>query len=200
MKNGLIILICLSLFACAPSGDTGDSEQEAVSEPQPERSIGFTRNNDEWKYHLGTEEAIEVVMNFDKEWTSRNYEGMKDYFTDTTWFMFANGNRASNPEEFLNIIRETDGNISWEATHAFSVDYNPEIGGEHVQAGFLVTTVSDEGDTTRSHYNESYYVIEGKIIHWRQWQMKLNPPTGDKKLRPSGLFFMINLSTDNIKS
>ena len=78
-------------------------------------------------------------------------------------------------------LQEDDNeNVSWVTTDAYSVDFNPAIGGEHVQAGFLVSVVSDEGDTSRTHYRESYYVVEGKIVHWRQWEMKINPPAEDE--------------------
>ena len=49
----------------------------------PERTIGFvTGDNSELQWHLGTQEAIDVVTTVDELWTNQDYEAMRPYFAD----------------------------------------------------------------------------------------------------------------------
>jgi hypothetical protein len=57
--------------------------------------------------------------------------------------------------------------------YACSVDPDPTRGGEHVQAGFTGTAVKD-GVETKKYYHESYYIIEGKIVMWRQYTIDVS--------------------------
>ena len=69
-------------------------------------------------------------------------------------------------------IRDSS-NVSWSYDYAFSVDLNPETGGEHVQAGFSITYPATEDSEERVDYqHESYYVVDGKIITLNQYSIR----------------------------
>ena len=64
-------------------------------------------------------------------------------------------------------------NVSWSYNYAYSVDLDPEIGGEHVQAGFSITYPATEDSEERVDYqHESYYVVDGKIITLNQYSIR----------------------------
>ena len=169
MKNFIILFTVVLFFSCA-----NEEAKEAVAEDvatAKERSIGFSRNLPELKWHLGTEAAIEVVKNLDELWSAENYEAMKPLLSDTAKFFFADGREAMSPDDFIKILEDDDSDDTWTFNFAYSVDLNPEIGGEHVQAGFTGYEVED-GDTTKTIYHESYYIIQGKIVRWSQTTRK----------------------------
>ena len=140
-------------------------------EPE-ERSIGFFNAIPDTKWHLGTEEAIQIVKNLDKEWAAKNYGALENYFVDTARFYFADGREASSPEEFIELLKADDegSENTWTFDYAFSVDLDPSKGGEHVQAGFEGTSVKDSVEA-KTYYHESYYIIEGKVVTWNQFTM-----------------------------
>ncbi len=165
MKNLLIVAALALLVSC------NSAETETVS---ADRSIGFNTMLPELKWHLGTEEAVKVVKDLDKVWAAKDYEAMKTFFADTAVCMLEDGRVAKSPEEFVAMISEDDdGNdVSWTFDYAYSVDLDPTKGGEHVQAGFTGTSTVD-GVETKKYYHESYYVIEGKIVMYRQYKMDI---------------------------
>ncbi len=165
MKNAVILFAVLLAASCKPAAN------ETGSEAQPEdRAIGFNTMLPDLKFHLGTEEAIQVVKDLDKLWAARNYEAMKSFFVDTVSCEFADGRVAHSPQEFVDILQADDegSEDSWTFDYAFSVDLDPTRGGEHVQAGFTGTSTKD-GETIRKYYHESYYIVGGKIVSWRQY-------------------------------
>ncbi len=107
-------------------------------------------------------------------WAAENYDEMGNFFADTATFFFEDGKKAESPNEFIAILKEeSDGaDISWTFDYAFSVDLDPTRGGEHVQAGFTGTGETEEGES-KKHYHESYYVVDGKIVSWRQYSMDI---------------------------
>ena len=119
----------LLFFACAPPAF---KEVESV-----ERSIGFHSNDElkEFKWHLGTEELIGLVKAFDEAWTTRDYAAMQNYFVDTLRITTYNGKVFNSFEDFKTQI-EIDTNGGWTFDRAYSVDLNPALVGEHVQAFF----------------------------------------------------------------
>ena len=170
MKNLLFALVALVVIACGTQSNQEDLATQMVA-PQ-ERAIGFNTNLPDLKWHLGTDDAIQVVKEIDKVWSSRNYDGMSAHLADTAQFYFADGRVAKSSAEFIEMLKADDNpNHSWTFDGAFSVDLNPEIGGEHVQAGFTGYEVAD-GDTTTTYYHESYYIIQGKLIMWNQFTQK----------------------------
>ena len=83
-KNYLLSIIILSYACTAPAPTAVDAI---------ERSIGFHSNDQlkEFKWHLGTEEPINLVKSLDKVWTARDYAAMKNYFVDTLRITTYNG-------------------------------------------------------------------------------------------------------------
>ena len=138
-----------------------------------ERSIGFvTGENSDTKWHLGTQDAIDIVSTVDKLWANQDYDGMRPYFADSVEVIRPNGSSTNTFDDFVDAI-SSGASVTWSYNYAFSVDLDPTIGGEHVQAGFSVdypATENSEEYTTLHH--ESYYVVDGKIITLRQYAIR----------------------------
>lgn len=161
MKNLGILLIVLIIASCS------SMEKQSVQE---ERSVGFNTKLPEKKWHLGTEQPIQVVKALDTLWAKKDWESMKAFCSDTAKFYFHDGRIAKSPDEFIQILSDDSEGVedSWTFDYAFSVDLDPTRGGEHVQAGFTGTSVKDSV-VTKKHYHEWYYIVEGKIVMWRQF-------------------------------
>ena len=139
----------------------------------PERNIGFvTGDNSELQWHLGTQEAIDVVTTVDSLWKNQDYEGMREFFADTVKVLRPNGTYTNSFDSFIESL--TDGsNVTWSYDYAFSVDLDPEVGGEHVQAGFSVTYPgTNDSDERIDYQHESYYIVDGKIITLNQYYIR----------------------------
>jgi hypothetical protein len=141
-----------------------------------ERSIGFTTWSDDgevYKWHLGTDAAVDLVVDLDKVWAEQNYSAMRVFFADTAKFYFRDGKFFDNTNDFINEIstQEEDGTTVWKFVSAYSVDLDPLRGGEHVQASFEVTNKA--GDTLIRELHEQYYVIDNKIVQWRQFSLPI---------------------------
>lgn len=173
MKYLISLSVLLLMFSCAPEEDK--DENQADASPLAERSIGFLTAFEDSKWYLGTEEAINVVKELDKVWAARNFEAMKPYLSDTAKFWFDDGRIANSPDEFIAMLQEDDEESVgiWTFDYVFSVDINPETGGEHVQAGFTGTAPNEEGVEVQTKYHESYYIIQGKIVWWNQYTQKV---------------------------
>ena len=138
-----------------------------------ERSIGFvTGDNSDTKWHLGTQDAIDIVSTVDELWANEDYEGMRPYFADSVEVIRPNGSYTNTFDSFIESI-STGDSVTWSYNYAFSVDLDPSIGGEHVQAGFSVDypATEDREEYTTLHH-ESYYVVDGKIITLRQYAIR----------------------------
>jgi hypothetical protein len=164
MKNLVYLLVMALMVSC--------NTQTAEAEAAEERSIGFNTFLPEYKWHLGTEQAIDVVKKIDVAWAKKEYDAMRPFLSDTAKFYFADGRFADSPDGFIEILSEDDDDSesTWTFDYAFSVDLNPETGGEHVQAGFTGTEVKDSVEV-HTRYHESYYIIEGKVVTWNQYDM-----------------------------
>ena len=170
MKNLLFIAALVLIVSCSSNSvDSSNGDTKAV-----ERSIGFNTMLPDLKWHLGTEDAISIVKNLDKKWEVDDYDAMKGFFADTAVCYFPDGVVAKSPDEFIaKIMSEHDGSdVSWTFDYAFSVDLDPSRGGEHVQAGITGKSIKD-GVETKKSYHESYYIIEGKIVMWRQYTIDI---------------------------
>ena len=163
MKN--LILITISTFAIFLSGCESNMSDKA---------IGFVAGeNSDAKWHLGTQEAIDVVNIVDELWTNQDYESMRQYFVDSVEVWRPNGDYTNTFNSFIESISSGDNNATWSYNYAFSVDLDPSIGGEHVQAGFQVTyPASDDKEEYTDLQHESYYVVDGKIITLRQYSIR----------------------------
>jgi hypothetical protein len=168
MKN-LFILIILSAFAVACTAP--------VPSPAEERNIGFHPNPDadikDTGWYLGTQEAIEVVLQLDSVWKNNDYAALQSFFSDTARITFSNGKQFTNSEDFINTLKEWENpNSSWEMTGIYSLDISPNVGGEHVQARVTYHNVDSLGVETTSYGIESYYVIDGKVVWMDQFGQK----------------------------
>jgi len=162
MKNSILIsLFTFSIFLSGCETNT------------PERAIGFvTGENSDSQWHLGTQEAIDVVNTVDQLWKDQDYEGMRQYFADSVVVMRPNGLSTNTFDSFIESI-STGGNTTWTYDYAFSVDLDPSIGGEHVQAGFTVIyPATDDKEESSTLQQESYYIVDGKIITLSQYNIK----------------------------
>ena len=153
----------LLFFACTPSAP---KVVESV-----ERSIGFHSNDGlkEFKWHLGTDEPIDLVKALDKAWTARDFASMQNYFVDTLRITTYNGKIFNSFQDFQEYI-EIDTNGGWTFNRAYSVDLNPSLGGEHVQAFFNSFNINSDGDTVKAKIYESYYVVNKKIVWLDQYR------------------------------
>jgi len=165
MKNLHLLSIIILAFACTPPAPT---VVESV-----ERSIGFHSNDElkEFKWHLGTQGPIDLVKAFDKAWVARDYAAMKTYFVDTLRITTYKGMVFTSFEDFQkNVTEDTTG--GWTFDRAYSVDLNPALGGEHVQAFFNSYDINPDGDTIKSKIYESYYVVNNKIVWLDQFRQE----------------------------
>ena len=139
----------------------------------PERAIGFvTGENSELQWYLGTQDAIDVVTTVDELWNNQDYEGMRPYFADSVEVWRPNGFYTNTFDSFVESLGG-GSNVTWSYDYAFSVDLNPEVGGEHVQAGFTITYPATEDSEERVNYqHESYYIVDGKIITLNQHSIR----------------------------
>jgi len=138
-----------------------------------DRAIGFVSGeNSDSKWHLGTQEAVDVVNIVDGLWASQDYEGMREYFADTVEVWTPKGEYTNTFDSFIESLT-TGENVSWSYDYAFSVDLDPSIGGEHVQAGFSVDyPETEDSEAYIDLHHESYYVVDGKIITLRQYAIR----------------------------
>ena len=159
MKNLIFTILFTSAFLIA-----------ACESNTTERSIGFvTGENSDTNWHLGTQDAIDIVSTVDKLWTNQDYEGMRPYFADSVEVIQPDGTYTNTFDSFIESLNTQDF-PSWSYNYAFSVDLDPTIGGEHVQAGFSVNYPATENSEEYTDlHHESYYVVDGKIITLRQY-------------------------------
>lgn len=161
MKNSILLTLTLTFIISSCNTDMSN------------KAIGFvTGDNADLKWHLGTEEAVDVVTTVDELWANQDYESMRPYFADTVKVWRPNGVYTDTFDTFIESINN-GSNVSWSFDYAFSVDLNPEIGGEHVQAGFTITYPATEDSDERTDYqHESYFVVDGKIITLNQFSIR----------------------------
>mgnify|MGYP001326609438 CR=1 FL=1 len=161
IKLATLLIIMVSLnFSC----DTKSND----------RAMGFTNWSDDgeiYKWHLGTDAAVDLVVDLDKVWEKQNYAEMRTFFADTAKFYYRDGKFFDNTNDFINeISSQQESPTVWKLLSAYSVDLDPLRGGEHVQASFEVT--NEAGDVIRE-LHEQYYIIDSKIVQWRQFSLPL---------------------------
>ena len=108
-----------------------------VSCNSPERSIGMTTWTDdgtEYKYYLGTDEAINIVAGFNDAWQSKDFDKMKDYCADSLTLTQGDG-VAIAIDKFIEELKENELErqensitFEWKTDQMFSVDLDPKIG------------------------------------------------------------------------
>jgi len=173
MKNFKIIItitiLTAFMFSCNNS-----AVQRMMEEPvEPERSVGMSTwaGVEDMKWHLGTQDAIEVVKVFNNAWQSRDYETLRSVCSDTVQFTSGNGN-TNTIDEFIQVRIDADARrdslgatFTWKSTNLFSVDLDPTFGGEHVNV--YVDAEYTEGNLVDKFRAINHaYVIDGKIVRW----------------------------------
>ncbi len=175
MKNVFFLSVVFFFVSCSSStNETSETNADSLSAEMSERSIGFSLEMGDSKFHLGTEEAIDVVKEFDRLWVAKDYEGMRALMVDTATTHFSDGQVFKTADAAIAAIKEEDMEMesNWTFDYAFSVDLDPSQGGEHVQAGFTVNT-SKDGKERKRQVHESYYIIEGKIVWYSSYAMEI---------------------------
>jgi len=164
MKN-LIKVYALALLLSSFTSQTNSEVKELM--------IGFHPNPElqELKWHLGTQEAIDHVISLDKLWVNKDYESMRGHLVDTLkvtdwdWVTF------TNFDDFKASQESDSTEISWTFDYAYSVDIDPLLGGEHVQAGFTISSPKEDETVEEYLIHESYYIINKKIITLSQYKL-----------------------------
>ena len=132
----------------------------------------------EYKFHLGTEEAVDVVRKYDELFNNKDWEGAKEIFADTASITYFNGQKVT-PADMIEMSRTRDSayvanniDYKWNLQGAFSVDLDPSRGGEHVTANYYVTY--DDGEN-KSSFNSilRFYIIGNKIVWVNQFNQSI---------------------------
>ena len=135
----------------------------------PQKSNGFARGSeDSWK--IGSQAGVDLVTDLDNAWSSNDYEKMKMFFDDSATFMFAEGAKFNSVDDFIGHVKKQlgDQEANWTYDWAVAVDLSPDKGGEWVNVAFTTDVSDTKEDTSKIHYNEWYYISDGKIRFWRQ--------------------------------
>jgi|TARA_X000000950_G_scaffold171858_1_gene209389 hypothetical protein len=162
-------LLTFILFSC----QTSQSEREIGFHPNPNEDV----KNTGW--YLGTQEAIDVVLELDKVWKERKYDEATTFFADSVRITAPNGKRFLSASDFMNGFKENENaeRITWDISSISSLDISPNQGGEHVGAWFNMKYTDSLDKVTEWKGYESYYVVDGKVV-WLD-QFRQNPINTD---------------------
>ena len=136
-----------------------------------ERSVGMNTWDglEDLKFHIGTEDPIQTVMEFENADKADDYDKMRSMMTDSTTYTGANGITRSIDEWFeikksRKARRDSIGaTVSWKTTSIFSVDVAPGEGGELVHSYFDAKYT--EGDQVNEGRGmELWYIVDGKVV------------------------------------
>ena len=136
-----------------------------------ERSVGMNTWDglEDLKFHIGTEDPIQTVMEFENADKADDYDKMRSMMTDSTTYTGANGITRSIDEWFeikksRKARRDSIGaTVSWKTTSIFSVDVAPGEGGELVHSYF--DGKYTEGDQVNKWRGmELWYIVDGKVV------------------------------------
>lgn len=164
-KYYLTIIVAALFYSCA-------TEQ---------KSIGMTTWSDdgkEYKFFLGTQDAVDIVLNYHELVSNKMYDEALQIFNDTASVTYQSGRKVT-PLEMLTMTERRDSlyeannaYYKWDLVNAFSVDLDPTRGGEHVSADYVVTY--DDGENKRS-FNSilRFYIVDGKIVWVNQFNQSV---------------------------
>lgn len=138
----------------------------------PEKSVGMNTwdGMSELKWHIGTEDPISTVMEYEDAWRNRDFDKMISMSTDSTTFLGGDGVSTSLNELIENIkkndiTRDSLGaSLSWETKAIFSVDIAPGQGGELVHS-FIDVEYKEDDAVNRWKGMQRWYIIEGKVVN-----------------------------------
>jgi len=184
-KSILVILFLISItYSC------NNSAVQRLIEEDPERAVGMSawEGVEEMKWHIGTQEAVDIANKMDSAWRARDYETMKEFISDTAQITATNGFTFRNVEEFIESRKRNDSAMNargatfdWTTTNIFSVDLDPSTGGEHVHADYYgMYTLDGQEDNFR--VLNRYYIVEGKIIMWNSYWQEIIEPKPEEEL------------------
>ena len=166
-KFNLLSLLCiLFLFA---SCDTNN------------KSVGLSNWSDDgktYKWHLGTENAIDVAINVDKAMQSKDYNLLRNFLSDTVRITASNGvsydleSFITRRNEIDSIVDSRNASLEWEFNNIYSVDLDPSRGGEHVSVTYSGKYEDENGKDTWNSINR-YYVIDGKVVWWNTFNQDI---------------------------
>ena len=166
-KFDLLSLLCvLFLFTSCNNSD---------------KSVGLSNWSDDgkvYKWHLGTENAVNVAVNVDKAMKERDYNLLRNFLSDTASITTSNGVNY-NLDTFItrrleidSIVDSRNATLEWELSNVYSVDLDPSRGGEHVSVTYLGKYEDENGKNTWNSINR-YYVIEGKVVWWNTFNQDI---------------------------
>ena len=137
-------------------------------------SVGLSTWSDDgkvYKWHLGTESAVDVAANLDKAMKDKDYTLLRNFLSDTVRITSSDGT-VYNADSFIkrrieidSILESRSASLNWQYSNIFSVDLDPSRGGEHVHVNYSGKYEDENGIDTWNSINR-YYVIEGKVVWW----------------------------------
>ena len=134
-----------------------------------QKSNGFVRTMEGYSYHISGQSSVDLVMELDKVWAARDYDKMRTFFSDTTSFSFAEGEKFNSLDGFIgHVKKQMEAGNTWTAEYAFAVDVAPGEGGDWVNAAFRVGLPESDPKKKEEIFYEWYYVKNGKIHTWSQ--------------------------------
>jgi len=138
----------------------------------PEKSVGMNKwdGMSELKWHIGTEDPISTVMEYEDAWRNRDFDKMRSMSTDSTTFLGGDG-VSTSLEELIDNIKKNDitrdslgASLSWETKAIFSVDIAPGQGGELVHS-YIDVEYKEDDAVNRWKGMQRWYIIEGKVVN-----------------------------------
>ena len=186
MKNFklIIAIIILSAISYSCNNSAVQRMSEKINPEEPERAVGMSdwAGVEDMKWHIGTQDAVDVAKNMDSAWKAKDYETMRTFISDTATITATNGFTFDSPDEFIesrkrrdSVITSNGATFDWKFTNLFSVDLDPTTGGEHVHADYYGMYTKD-GKEDNFRVMNRYYVIDGKIVVWNSYSQEIIEP------------------------
>tara|TARA_B100000809_G_scaffold61064_1_gene57738 strand:- start:95 stop:685 length:591 start_codon:yes stop_codon:yes gene_type:complete len=186
MKNFklIIAIIILSAISYSCNNSAVQRMSEKINPEEPERAVGMSdwAGVEDMKWHIGTQDAVDVAKNMDSAWRAKDYETMRTFISDTATITATNGFTFDSPDEFIesrkrrdSVITSNGATFDWKFTNLFSVDLDPTTGGEHVHVDYYGMYTKD-GKEDNFRVMNRYYVIDGKIVVWNSYSQEIIEP------------------------
>ena len=100
-----------------------------------QKSVGISNWSDDgkvYKWHLGSESAVDVAANLDKAMKEKDYTLLRNFLSDTVRITSSNGTEY-NADSFIDrrieidsILESRNATLNWEYSNIFSVLYQNE--------------------------------------------------------------------------
>jgi len=142
----LKLIFTITILAAFVYSCNNSAVQRMMEEPvEPERAVGMSdwAGVEDMKWHIGTQDAVDVAKNMDSAWKASDWETMRTYISDTAKITASNGYTFASPDDFIESRKRQDSSITsngatfdWKFTNLFSVDLDPTTGGEHVHVDY----------------------------------------------------------------